>query len=65
MSVLTIPKGGVAVLRIGVGGMVGGCGENPEKSLKILKNGGKFQTFLVLRVGAFCENGKMGAETPF
>ncbi|MBC6113219.1 hypothetical protein H7U22_22670 [Pedobacter sp. CCM 8938] len=24
-----------------------------------------FQTFLVLRVGAFCENRKMGAEIPF
>ncbi|WP_375609840.1 hypothetical protein [Bartonella sp. AC53GZZY] len=39
--------------------------EKSLKSRKIPKNGGNFQTFLVLRVGAFCENGKMGAETPF
>ena len=36
-----------------------------EEFQNIAKNGPKFQTFLVPWVGAFCENRKMGAETPF
>ncbi|MFC4157717.1 hypothetical protein ACFOX2_12630, partial [Corynebacterium marambiense] len=42
----------------------GGTGDE-QKSPKMAEKWRIFQTFLVLRVGAFCENRKMGAEIPF